>query len=187
MVQPCRSETGLSSPVAVVQRQSEHSAPTRRLAPRGAATRERIVAATADLVRAKGAGALSLDEVMEKSGASKSQLYHYFADKGALLREAAALQARRVLGAHEPILGELDSLAALARWRDAVLALNRGEGSSSRRARLSVAARREDRPDGRRRRFRNVAGAARGRVRPDRARGELRPARATRAPSRLRS
>src|SRR5271166_1163309 len=103
-------------------------AETRRLTARGAAVRERIVAAAADLVWAKGAGETSLDDVMETSGASKSQLYHYFADKDALLREAAALQARRVLATHRQFLESLDSLEALRRWRDAVLALNRQDG-----------------------------------------------------------
>jgi len=47
-----------------------------------------------------GPGETSLDDVMEKSGASKSQLYHCFADKDALLREAAALQTKRVLATY---------------------------------------------------------------------------------------
>src|SRR5271166_931450 len=76
------------------------TAKSRRLTARGAAMRERIVSAAADLVWARGLGETSLDDVMEKSGASKSQLYHYFADKDALLREAAALEVRRVLGTH---------------------------------------------------------------------------------------
>jgi TetR/AcrR family transcriptional regulator, transcriptional repressor for nem operon len=98
---------------------------TRRLTARGAAMRERIVSAAADLVWAQGAGETSLDDVMEKSGASKSQLYHYFADKDALLREAAALQTKRVLATHGQLL---DSLDALRRWRDAILALNSQDG-----------------------------------------------------------
>jgi TetR/AcrR family transcriptional regulator, transcriptional repressor for nem operon len=106
----------------------EARASSRRLTARGAATRERIVSAAADLVWSRGAGETSLDDVMEQSGASKSQLYHYFADKDELLREAAALQARRVLATHEPMLEALDSLDALRRWRDAVLALNRQDG-----------------------------------------------------------
>ena len=77
---------------------------TRRLTARGAAMRERIVSAAADLVWAQGAGETSLDDVMQKSGASKSQLYHYFADKDALLREAAALQTKRVLATHGQLL-----------------------------------------------------------------------------------
>lgn len=101
---------------------------SQRLTKRGAATRQRIVAAAADLAQRRGVGEMSLDDVMAASGASKSQLYHYFADKDALLREAAALQAERVLAAHEPLLEALDSLSALRRWRDAVLTLNRGVG-----------------------------------------------------------
>ena len=100
----------------------------RRLTARGAAMRERIVSATADLVWAKGAGDASLEDVMETSGVSKSQLYHYFADKDELLCEAAALQAERVLAAHRGSLETLDSLGALRRWRDAVLTLNRQDG-----------------------------------------------------------
>jgi TetR/AcrR family transcriptional regulator, transcriptional repressor for nem operon len=101
---------------------------TRRLTARGAAMRERIVSAAAELVWSQGTGETSLDDVMEKSGASKSQLYHYFADKDALLREAAAFRARRVLATHEQLFESLDSLDALRRWRDAVLALNSQDG-----------------------------------------------------------
>ena len=103
-------------------------AKSRRLTTRGAAMRERIVSAAADLVWARGVGETSLDDVMEKSGASKSQLYHYFADKDALLREAAALEVKRVLGTHRQFLESLDSMNALRRWRDAVLALNSQNG-----------------------------------------------------------
>ncbi len=104
------------------------TAKARRFTARGAATRERIVSAAADLVWKKGAGMTSLDDVMEASGASKSQLYHYFADKDALLREAAELQTRRVLDTHGQLLDSLDSLDGLRRWRDAVLALNSQDG-----------------------------------------------------------
>jgi len=128
---------------------SEKNGSERRLTTRGAATRRRIVTAAADLATKRGVGETSLDDVMEASGASKSQLYHYFADKDALLREAAALQAERVLAAHGPLLDALDSLAAMRVWRDAVLALNRRTGCplgalvyqlppSARRARTTV-------------------------------------------------
>ena len=124
--------------------------PGKRLTARGAATRRRIVAAAADLALTRGVGETSLDDVMAASGASKSQLYHYFADKDELLREAAALQAERVLAAHGPLLEALDSLAAMRRWRDAVMALNRRTGCplgalvyqlprSAKRARTTVA------------------------------------------------
>ena len=58
-----------------------------RLTARGAATRERIVLAAAELMAAKGVAATTLDEVRVASGTSKSQLYHHFAAKEELVRE----------------------------------------------------------------------------------------------------
>ena len=97
----------------------------RHLTLRGAAVRARIVEAAADLVYSSGVSRTSLDEVMAASGVSKSQLYHYFADKEALIREVIAFQTERVLKAQQPHLDALDSLAALRRWRDAIIRLNR--------------------------------------------------------------
>ena len=65
---------------------------------RGAATRARIVEAAAGLVYRRGASATSLEDIMEASATSKSQLYHYFADKDALMRAVIELQTRRVMG-----------------------------------------------------------------------------------------
>lgn len=97
---------------------------SRRLTPRGAATRARIIEAAAQLIHARGVERTSLDEVITESGVSKSQLYHYFADKDALVLEVISLQTERVLSAQQPHLGSLDSLEALRTWRDAVLKLN---------------------------------------------------------------
>ena len=91
---------------------------------RGAATRARIVEAAADLIYAHGVEQTSLDDVMAATGVSKSQLYHYFADKDALVLEVIALQAERVLAAQEPHLGALDSLGALRAWARAIIRLN---------------------------------------------------------------
>jgi hypothetical protein len=63
--------------------------PSRRTA-RGAATCERIVATTADLMHRQGVAATTLDQVVDTSGISKSQLYHYFPDKDALVAEVIA-------------------------------------------------------------------------------------------------
>ena len=95
------------------------------LTARGAETRSRIVNAAADLIYEHGADRTSLDEVMALSGVSKSQLYHYFADKDALVLAVIALQTERVFGAQQPHLAALDSLCALKSWRDAVVRLNR--------------------------------------------------------------
>ena len=97
---------------------------SRSLTARGAATRSRIVNAAADLIYEHGVERTSLDDVMAASGVSKSQLYHYFADKDALALEVIALQAERVLAAQQPHLGALDSLRALRAWGQAIIRLN---------------------------------------------------------------
>ncbi len=97
----------------------------RSLTARGAATRARIVEAAADLIYAHGVEQTSLDDVMAASGVSKSQLYHYFADKDALVLDVIARQTERVLDAQRPHLGALDSLPALKAWRNAILRLNK--------------------------------------------------------------
>src|SRR5579864_5065367 len=103
----------------------------RSLTARGAATRARIVDAATDLIYTHGVERTSLDDVMAVSGVSKSQLYHYFTDKEALVLEVIARQTKRVLDAQQPHLGSLDSLPALMAWRDAIVRLNkaaRGKG-----------------------------------------------------------
>src|SRR5271169_5923948 len=97
----------------------------RQLTSRGAAIRARIVEDAADLVFSRGVRATSLDDVMAASGVSKSQLYHYFADKDALVLEVIAKQTERVLDAQRPHLEALDSLPALKAWRDAFVRLNK--------------------------------------------------------------
>src|SRR6478735_172913 len=103
---------------------NQHSQ-SRSLTARGAATRSRIVNAAADVIYEHGVERTSLDDVMAASGVSKSQLYHYFADKDALVLEVIARQTERVLDAQQPHLGSLHSLRALKAWRDAVIQLNR--------------------------------------------------------------
>jgi AcrR family transcriptional regulator len=98
------------------------------LTARGAATRSRIVNAAADLIYEHGVDRTSLDEVMAASGVSKSQLYHYFADKDALVLAVIAQQTERVLNAQHPHLEALDSLPALKAWRGAIVRLNRQTG-----------------------------------------------------------
>jgi len=97
----------------------------RSLTARGPATRARIVEAAADLIYAHGVERTSLDDVMAASEVSKSQLYHYFADKDALVLEVIARQTERVLDAQRPHVEALDSLAALKAWRDAIVRLNK--------------------------------------------------------------
>lgn len=92
---------------------------------RGAATRARIVAAAADLMRTRGVANTSLDAVLEASDTSKSQLYHYFADKDDLVLAVIQRQTGCVLETHNPHLKSVTSIAGLRRWRDAVVELTR--------------------------------------------------------------
>jgi len=104
---------------------ADQNSELRSLTARGAATRSRIVNAAADLMYAHGVDRTSLDEVMAASGVSKSQLYHYFADKDALVLAVIAVQTERVLDAQQPHLEALDSLPAIRAWRDAFIRLNK--------------------------------------------------------------
>jgi len=93
--------------------------PAPRLTARGAATRDRIVAAAASLVYERGVAGTSLDDVMAATGTSKSQLYHYFADKDALLYEVIKAQLGRIIAAQEAAhLHEVSSWEGLQRWCD---------------------------------------------------------------------
>ena len=76
-------------------------------------------------MHAQGVERTSLDDVMSASRVSKSQLYHYFADRDALVLEVIGKQAERVLEAHRPYLEAMDSRLALKAWRDAILRLNK--------------------------------------------------------------
>ena len=94
---------------------------------RGAATRARIVSAAANLMRTRGVANTSLDAVLEASDTSKSQLYHYFADKDALVLAVVERQTDRVVGTHQPLLERVSSVAGLREWRSAIVALTARE------------------------------------------------------------
>jgi AcrR family transcriptional regulator len=47
------------------------------------------------LAHRRGAAATRLDDVMAATGTSKSQLYHYFAGKDALIREVVNIRVAR--------------------------------------------------------------------------------------------
>ena len=90
---------------------------------RGRATRERIVAAAAELIRERGVAETSLDDVLKRARASKSQLYLYFPDRAALLREVILHNTDLVLAAQEPQLGSLESWKAIRAWLDGLVEL----------------------------------------------------------------
>lgn len=96
----------------------------RRLTARGAKTRARIVAAAADLMYIQGVGATTLDDVLAASGVSKSQLYHHFDGKDALVRAVVDHVGERIIERERDALGNVSTMRGLRRWRDALVQNN---------------------------------------------------------------
>jgi TetR/AcrR family transcriptional regulator, transcriptional repressor for nem operon len=85
---------------------------------RGRQSRDRIVEAAATLIAERGAEGTGIDHVLAAAGASKSQLYHYFADKDDLVRAVIAHRYDEVIDTQAPLLAKLDTWAAIRRWLD---------------------------------------------------------------------
>lgn len=101
------------------------------LTAKGEATRARIVDGAAEYLRAVEFSAITLDDVTTATHTSKGQLFHYFPDgKDQLLLEVMRVEAARVLSDQEPHLSELDSWEAWARWRNAIVARYRAQGTA---------------------------------------------------------
>ena len=99
------------------------------LTSKGTATRQRIVAGAAALVRDQGPANVSLDDIRTVTSTSKSQLFHYFPDgKSDLLLAVARYEAQQVLDDQQPMLGQLTSPAAWEAWRDRVIEKYRAQG-----------------------------------------------------------
>lgn len=94
------------------------------LTARGAATRARIVATAADLIRVRGVGGTTLDYVVSAGKVSKSQLYRHFPDKPALVRAVIELVGDETIARQRGLLENVTTFAGLRRWRDAVIERN---------------------------------------------------------------
>jgi TetR/AcrR family transcriptional regulator, transcriptional repressor for nem operon len=90
---------------------------------KGRATRERILQAAAELVAEKGAAGMSLDDVRARTGASRSQLYHYFEDRDDLVRTVVDVTTDAVIDVQGDLLHHLDTWAGIDRWFDALVRL----------------------------------------------------------------
>lgn len=89
---------------------------------KGRATRDRIVAVAAGLVRANGVRATSVDDVIDAAGVSKSQLYHYFDDKADLIRAVVDRTKTVLLDLQQAFLDQLHDWAGIGAWFDAIVA-----------------------------------------------------------------
>lgn len=94
------------------------------LTARGAATRDRIVHAAADLMYVKGVNATTLDDVRAATGTSKSQLYRHFPGKDSLVHAVIALRGHQIMARETQRLGRFNSFSGLVRWRNALIQAN---------------------------------------------------------------
>jgi AcrR family transcriptional regulator len=90
---------------------------------RGRATRARILETATDLISERGIAGTSLDDVRAHAQVSKSQLYLYFPDREALLREVAESTCDVVIDTQADILAEFDSLPGIERYLTALVEL----------------------------------------------------------------
>ena len=103
-----------------------------RLTPRGADTRARIIEAAAALMFRQGVGGTTQEDVRVAARVSSSQIYHYFADKRALVAaviEAQSQADRLAEGGYLTLAVDLFSTGGTARCLVATLrTLRRGDG-----------------------------------------------------------
>jgi len=96
---------------------------------KGAQTRQRILVAAADLILQQGVAATTLEDVRAEAGVSSSQIYHYFADKEALVRAVVDYRAQTVVGEiHEPMLAAIEGIDGLRAWRDKIVSIQSHAG-----------------------------------------------------------
>jgi AcrR family transcriptional regulator len=89
---------------------------------RGRATRLRLVEAAAHLMHVNGVAATSVDDVLEAAGAGKSQFYHAFESKDALV--AAVLEFQAASGEEEQaaLFRAHPGWEGIRAWFDAIVA-----------------------------------------------------------------
>ena len=98
--------------------------PPARLTERGVRTRSRIVATAAELMRTRGVGGTTLDDVVSAANVSKSQFYRHFGDKPALVRAVIELVGEQTIARERQRLENVQTVAGLRRWRDAIIENN---------------------------------------------------------------
>ncbi len=70
----------------------------------------------------KGVNGTSVDDVLSASGTGKSQFYHYFASKDALVKELLRFHLEALPAAKETLLTGLDTVAGVEAWLDQIQA-----------------------------------------------------------------
>lgn len=97
-----------------------------RLTAKGEQTRQRILDAADRLIGSRGVTRVTLEDVRAEAKVSSSQIYHYFADKRALIAAVVDHHASLSLGG-ESMPSTFESLDALRTWGQRLIA---GHGES---------------------------------------------------------
>jgi TetR/AcrR family transcriptional repressor of nem operon len=97
---------------------AQRAAQAVRLTPQGSQTRQRIIVAAAELMFEQGVAGTTTEQVRAAAGVSSSQIYHYFADKHALVLAVIEYQNETIVGGQEPMLAALDTMDGLRAWAD---------------------------------------------------------------------
>ena len=85
--------------------------PVRSLTVKGERTRGMIVDTAATLMLNDGVAGTTIDGVCAAAGVGQSQVYHYFDDKGELVRAVIERQAELVFSGQEPHLAHIQGTA----------------------------------------------------------------------------
>src|SRR6478609_2237883 len=97
---------------------NETSDRPRRLTPKGARTRARIVEEAADLIHERGVAGTTLEDVKVAAEVSGSQLYHYFPDKDELVQAVIDYHADGIVSRNRQALSSPNGVEA---WRKMVI------------------------------------------------------------------
>lgn len=89
---------------------------------RGRATLTRILDAACNLFGTQGIRATSLDDIGAAAGVGRSQLYHFFVDKGDLVAEVVAYQVEQVVLEMQESLEKMTTVADVRSWCDDIVA-----------------------------------------------------------------
>lgn len=101
---------------------------TRPLTVKGERTRGKIVDAAAGLMLNDGVAGTTIEDVCAAAGVGRSQVYHYFDDKGELVRAVIERQAELVFSGQEPHLAHIQGWESWEAWRDFVVEIQRNAG-----------------------------------------------------------
>jgi TetR/AcrR family transcriptional regulator, transcriptional repressor for nem operon len=101
---------------------NETSDRPRRLTPKGARTRARIVEEAAALIHERGVAGTTLDDVKVAAEVSGSQMYHYFPDKNELVQAVIDYQADSIVTRNTHVLAGPNGVET---WRKMVISAAR--------------------------------------------------------------